>query len=91
MTFDISKQFAKDVKKLKTENIKLSSKVLDLIIAIENSSNQPLSGIGQPELLKGNLAGCYSRRINKKHRLIYRYLNLKQVKLISCYGHYSDK
>lgn len=91
MNFGLTKQFKKDVQKLKTENPKLSSKVLDLIISIENYPNQPLSGIGQPELLKGNLAGCYSRRISQKHRLIYRYSASDKVEFISCYGHYSDK
>jgi len=91
MYFGLTNQFKKDIQKLKSENLKLSSKVMDLILAIENSKEQPLSGIGQPELLKGNLKGCYSRRIDKKHRLIYRYSDSNKIELISCYGHYSDK
>lgn len=91
MYFGFSSQFRKDVQKLKKENIKLSSKLLELILSIENAKEERLSGIGQPELLKGNLAGCYSRRIDRKHRLIYRYTALDKVFLISCYGHYSDK
>lgn len=90
MDFGFTDQFEKDHNKLKTENPKLSSKVMELIFAIEKSDN-PLEGIGQPELLKGNLSGCYSRRINQKHRLIYRYSSKTRVELISCYGHYSDK
>lgn len=31
----------------------------------------PTTGTGQPEMLKHDLAGLYSRRINKKHRLVY--------------------
>ncbi len=91
MDFGLTVQFTKDVGKLKTENSKLLSKVMDLIIAIENSTDNPLNGIGQPELLKGNLSGCYSRRVSQKHRLIYRYSSKTRVELISCYGHYSDK
>lgn len=91
MYFGLTNQFIKDIQKLKTENPKLSSKVMDLIIAIENSSDQPLDGIGQPELLRGNLSGCYSRRINQKHRLIYSYSASDKIELISCYGHYSHK
>jgi len=30
----------------------------------------PRTGTGQPELLKYDLAGYYSRRINRKHRLV---------------------
>jgi len=31
----------------------------------------PFKGIGKPEPLKGNYAGCWSRRINEEHRLVY--------------------
>lgn len=91
MDFGLTDQFKKDIVKLKSENPKLGSKVLDLIISIQSTPNNPLDGIGQPELLKGNLSGCYSRRISQKHRLIYRYSSKIRVELISCYGHYSDK
>ncbi|MBQ7265054.1 MAG: type II toxin-antitoxin system YoeB family toxin [Firmicutes bacterium] len=30
-----------------------------------------LNGIGEPEALKGDLRGEYSRRINEKDRLLY--------------------
>jgi len=91
MYFGFSSEFRKGVQKLKKENIKLSSKLLELILSIENAKEDRLSGIGRPELLKGNLAGCYSRRIDGKHRLIYQYTAPDKVFLISCYGHYSDK
>jgi toxin YoeB len=32
----------------------------------------PFDGIGKPEPLKYVLAGCWSRRITKEHRLVYR-------------------
>ncbi|RFC54870.1 Txe/YoeB family addiction module toxin [Brumimicrobium aurantiacum] len=91
MSFGFTSQFKKDFKKLKSENSKLSSKVMELLFSIEDCLNRPLEGIGQPELLKGNLARCYSRRINQKHRLIYTYSSKDKIELISCYGHYSDK
>jgi len=31
----------------------------------------PLSGIGKPEPLRHILAGCWSRRIDDEHRLVY--------------------
>ena len=31
----------------------------------------PLSGIGKPEPLRGNLSGMWSRRIDRANRLIY--------------------
>ncbi|MBR1935323.1 MAG: Txe/YoeB family addiction module toxin [Muribaculaceae bacterium] len=52
----------------------------------------PTSGTGRPEQLKGGMSGCWSRRINKKHRLIYRIIDDKVVVLVlSAYGHYNDK
>ena len=32
----------------------------------------PFAGIGKPEPLRANLAGCWSRRIDDCHRLVYR-------------------
>ncbi len=46
MYFGFSGQFRKDVQKLKKENIKLSSKLLELILSIENAKEDRLSGIG---------------------------------------------
>ncbi|MBO4395904.1 MAG: Txe/YoeB family addiction module toxin [Eubacterium sp.] len=47
--------------------------------------------MGYPEPLKGNLSGCYSRRINEKDRLVYRKINDDVIEIISCRGHYDDK
>ena len=91
MYFGLSSLFKSDLKKLKKENQKLHSKVFDLITDIDNNAETPINGIGQPEQLKGNLSGCYSRRITQKHRLIYRFSAADKIDLISCYGHYSDK
>ena len=38
---------------------------------IENAMRTPFEGIGQPEPLKFNLAGYWSRRIDAEHRLVY--------------------
>ena len=32
----------------------------------------PFTGTGKPEPLKRNLAGWWSRQINREHRLVYR-------------------
>ena len=62
-------------------------KVLALIKDIERN---PYSGIGKPEPLKYELSGCWSRRIDKEHRLIYRIDEGEEsdLVLISCKGHY---
>jgi toxin YoeB len=38
---------------------------------IEESLREPFEGIGKPEPLRHILAGCWSRRIDEEHRLVY--------------------
>ncbi|NNN01457.1 MAG: Txe/YoeB family addiction module toxin [Acidimicrobiaceae bacterium] len=38
---------------------------------IEESLREPFAGIGKPEPLRHILAGCWSRRIDEEHRLVY--------------------
>jgi Txe/YoeB family toxin of toxin-antitoxin system len=41
------------------------------------------------EKLVGNLRGCYSRRINIKHRLVYRVIKeTKTVEILRMWSHY---
>lgn len=55
-------------------------------------SETPYTGIGNPEKLKYELAGFWSRRINQKDRLIYKVEeNTVTVFVISAMGHYNDK
>jgi toxin YoeB len=49
------------------------------------------NGLGKPELLRGDLSGCRSRRIDKKNRLVYRLLAGSVVEVDSCRFHYDDK
>lgn len=44
-------------------------------------------GIGKPERLKFQLAGCWSRRITKEHRLVYQ-IEKDAIIVISCRYHY---
>ncbi len=46
-----------------------------------------LQGIGDPEALKGNLQGEFSRRINEKDRLVY-HITDDRIYIVSCKGHY---
>ena len=57
------KRFDNDLKKLSKKDKK---KIAELLISI---SKTPTIGIGKPEILKGNLSGHYSWRINKKDRI----------------------
>jgi len=64
---------------------KMSKMLLELM-------EHPTTGTGHPEPLKGEPQGRWSRRITKKHRLVYRIYNDEVLVLIlSSYGHYEDK
>ncbi len=56
-----------------------------------NLSEHPKTGTGRPERLKGNLAGCWSRRISGKHRMVYE-IDDGTVTVVVLYlrGHYGD-
>jgi len=63
-----------------------------LAVLLEELREHPATGTGQPEKLKHKLEGLYSRRINKKHRLVYSIdENIVVVFVLSAYRHYSDK
>lgn len=62
-------------------------KIHDLIKAM---LRDPFKGPGKPEPLKG-MKGCWSRRIDEKHRLVYRVTSDGSIEVISCKGHYGDK
>lgn len=38
---------------------------------VDDALRDPSSGIGKPEPLRHVLAGCWSRRIDAEHRLVY--------------------
>lgn len=51
----------------------------------------PTTGSGKPEQLKGNLSMYWSRRLNKKDRIVYRIDdNDVIVYILSLRGHYDD-
>lgn len=55
-------------------------------------SETPFEGIGNPEALKYQLSGFWSREINKKDRLIYKVEeDIVTVFVIAAMGHYFDK
>lgn len=42
---------------------------------IEDIQKTPFEGIGKPEVLKYELSGSWSRRINNEHRIVYEIVN----------------
>ncbi|MBS1736904.1 MAG: Txe/YoeB family addiction module toxin [Bacteroidetes bacterium] len=64
-------------------------KIAKLISELEE---HPYTGTGQPEQLKYDMQGFWSRRINHKDRLIYQVNeNIVIVEVLSAMGHYLDK
>lgn len=58
-----------------------------LLKLLEELAEHPFTGTGKPEALKYNLTGCWSRRINKEHRLVYEVLD-DIIMILSAKGHY---
>lgn len=67
-----------------------NKKAIQKIQAIlKELQEHPTTGIGQPEKLKYELTGYWSRRIDKKNRLTYRIEeDVITVVIVSAMGHY---
>jgi toxin YoeB len=77
------------IKKWKKSNPKSFQKLYRLLPELEQ---HPRTGTGHPEPLKGEPQGRWSRRISKKHRLVYRIFDdTVLVLVLRAYGHYGDK
>jgi toxin YoeB len=68
----------------KSNNLAVLKKIRNLI---ESISETPYEGIGKPEPLKYRLTGCWSRRINNEHRIVYEVVEQK-LYILSLKGHY---
>ena len=63
---------------------KMVKKINEIIKDIKRNGNE---GIGNPEPLKHELSGYWSRRITDKHRFIYK-LTETGIVVIACANHY---
>lgn len=78
-----------DADRLEQEEPKAFKKFLKLIVELEE---HPRTGTGHPEPLSGDRAGQWSRRITRKHRLIYEILEAEvHIDVLAAYGHYDNK
>ena len=81
-----TRKAVKDKALLKQAGLDGRAKAL-LALLMENPKCNP----PEYEKLSGNLKGCFSRRLNIKHRLVYEvYEKEKTVKVISMWSHYED-
>ncbi len=87
---EFSKEALKDLQLIKKSGKKADiQKINNFLAEIQVT---PRSGTGQPEQLKYQDGEVWSRKINKKDRLVYRiYENKLIIIIISSYGHYGDK
>lgn len=70
----------------KSGQTKLLAKIASLF---EELMEHPATGTGQVEQLRGNLAGYWSRRIDKGNRMVYAIEDDKVVvTIVSLKGHY---
>lgn len=68
---------------LKTDK-RLAERVLALLEEIRRT---PFEGTGKPEPLRFQLAGCWSRRIDREHRLVYQ-VEETEIIVLACRFHY---
>ena len=61
-------QFREDLQYWTRSDRKIALRVLDLV---EDVMRSPFEGIGKPEPMRFDFAGCWSRRISAEHRLVY--------------------
>jgi toxin YoeB len=63
------------------------AQALRIIRLIRDVLRDPFVGAGKPEPLKHELKGCWSRRIDGEHRLVYRVESGK-IRILACRYHY---
>jgi toxin YoeB len=68
--------------------LKTDKRQADRILALlEEIRRTPFDGTGKPEPLRFQLAGCWSRRIDREHRLVYQ-VEESEIVVIACRYHY---
>ena len=77
---EIKETAQKEMKQIQKSGDKATIKKLELILV--ELENHPTTGTGKPEQLKHELSGYWSRRLNKKDRLIYQILEKEVIVVI---------
>ena len=84
MRIIFSKNAWEDYISWQTEDKKMLRKVNELF---KDMQRTPYEGKGNPEPLKYDLTGLWSRRIDREHRLVYKVEN-NNILIYSCRYHY---
>lgn len=77
-------EFREDLRYWFVTDPRTADRILDLVQAI---TQDPFTGIGKPEPLKYDLAGCWSRRITGEHRVVYQ-VRESRIDFLQCRYHY---
>jgi len=80
----VSTHFCEDLRLWIETDRKTALRVLDLMAAI---LADPFRGIGKPEPLRHDFVGCWSRRINQEHRIVYRVF-AERIEFVQARYHY---
>jgi Txe/YoeB family toxin of toxin-antitoxin system len=79
-----ARQALKDAKKLAASGLKSKAQDLLAVLVVDPFQNPPPF-----EILVGDLAGAYSRRINIQHRMVYEvFTKEKTVRVLRMWTHY---
>ena len=84
MRITFSKNSWEDYLSWQKEDEKMLKRINQIIKDIQRTSFQ---GMGNPESLKYDLAGFWSRRIDREHRLVYQVFD-QEILIYSCKYHY---
>jgi toxin YoeB len=84
MRIIFSKNAWEDYISWQSDDKMMVNKINDLIKDIQRT---PYTGMGKPEALKYDLAGLWSRRIDREHRLVYQ-ANENEILIYGCRYHY---
>jgi len=66
---------------------KKALRIVKLIKENKEIQRSPFEGTGKPEPLKHKLSGCWSRRIDREHRLVYD-VKKDKIRILACRYHY---
>ena len=79
-----SSEFLDDLRWWVKTDCKVAVRLVDLVEAVVRD---PFGGLGKPEPLRYNLAGCWSRRITQEHRMVYR-VSAERIDFLQARYHY---
>jgi len=89
-TLEFTETALADIEKHKKSGDKAVLKKIEKLL--NELIEHPTIGTGQPEMLKHDLGGLYSPRINKKHRLVYSIDDqIIIVHVLIAWSHYGEK